>query len=761
MNPPSRLTALAAALVLASCSSSPPSTTCQDHLDCPTGQTCEAGACVDPTNPPPDCTDGQTRPCGPEPVGACRKGTQRCVSGKFEATCTGAVQPASETCNSVDDDCDGEVDEGVGSTFTVDADGDGFGSNAPGAQTRVACSAPAGFVDNRTDCDDARAAVNPQAAEVCDAPGADEDCDGTANEGCSCTPGASQPCCAGRGTQTCDAVDGGTALSACSVSPSAETCNGVDDDCNGTVDDGATTGSPDGGLTLDGGVANPDGTCTVGVGVCSMLGTTRCASGVLSCSATPGTSSGETCNLLDDDCDGQVDEADPGLCPATGQACMSGTCVCSPGQSVCNGACVTLSAEVCDGQDNDCDGQVDETLTIACNTDADGDGYADGTSTTQQCPNTTRPQAGNCPVGFVAPASSQGADCDAMNGSRYRLVSSRTDGDGDGYCTGAASNDCAGATALPGRRFAASCAATDDCNDAAAARWQLASSRSDADADGYCTGSATDDCVGTTALPGRRFSFECAALADCNDSSASAWQLVLSRTDADGDNVCVGGATLDCVGTTPLPGRRFSTSCNAIGDDCNDSNIGLYRVMQTRADADNDTYCAGATANECVGATAPTGRRFAANCNTPDDCNDANGGVFRLASVRIDADLDMWCTGTATTQCIGSSPPTGQRIAGSCQGDDCRDSNAYATSTCVLSGAYTTVSRVQTCPNGPQNNLVITSTFCPQGFSLSSYSAQILSGGGNCTATGPNNITQSCNFLEGTNCRIVGDCTAN
>ncbi|MCC6336188.1 MAG: putative metal-binding motif-containing protein [Myxococcales bacterium] len=706
MNPSLRLTA---ALLLVSCSSSPPSSTCQSHLDCPTGQVCEGGACVAPSTTT-DCTDGQTRPCGPDAVGACRKGTQRCVGGHFESTCTGAVQPSTEVCNAVDDDCDGEVDEGVGRTFTVDADGDGFGSNAPGAQTRVGCAAPQGFVDDRSDCDDARAQVNPSAAEVCDASGADEDCDGTANEGCSCTPGASQPCCAGRGTQTCEVVDGGTALSTCSVQPQAEVCNGVDDDCNGQPDDGATTVTGDGGVgVLDGGVANPDGTCTMGVGVCAMLGSTVCSAGTLSCTAVPGMSSAETCNTLDDDCDGQVDEAGAGLCPATGQACTSGACQCPGGQSVCNGACVALSAEVCDGVDNDCDGQVDETLTIACNADADGDGYADGTTTSQQCPNVARPQAGNCPVGFVAPAASLGADCDALNGSRYRLVSSRGDADTDGYCAGPASNDCVGTTALAGRRFVTACAATEDCND----------------------------------------------------SSASSWQLLSSRTDADGDTVCVGGASMDCVGSTPLPGRRFAASCNAVGEDCNDASLSLYRLMQTRADSDNDTYCTGATVNECVGVAAPSGRRFSANCQTPDDCNDTNGGLFRLAAVRSDGDGDTWCAGAAVTQCIGSSPSAGQRLAISCAGDDCRDTNSAATSTCVLPGAYTTVSHAQTCPNGPQNFTLITSTFCPAGFSLSSYSAQILSGLGNCTATSANTITQSCNFLEGTNCRVVGTCTAN
>jgi hypothetical protein len=659
MHTPTRFAALAAALVFISCSSAPPSTTCQSSADCPIGQICEASACVDPAAT--DCTAGQTRPCGPTAVGACRKGTQRCVDGTFETQCTGKVDAVAETCNGVDDDCDGQVDDGVGSTFTIDADGDGFGAAASGAETRVACTAPAGFVDNRGDCDDRPGvglASHPGAPEVCDATGLDENCDGTVNEGCGCTtPGTSQPCCAGRGTQTCDLVNGGTVLSACSVQATAETCNGVDDDCNGQVDDGATTGSSDGGVTTqDGGTVNPDGTCSVGLGVCAASGVTACTAGALVCSATTGSPGTETCNALDDDCDGQVDEAGPGLCPVTGQACSGGACACPSGQSVCNGTCRQLTTEVCDGVDNDCDGQVDEALTIACAADADGDGYADGAATTQQCPNTARPQAGNCPVGFVAPASSLGADCNPANGSVYRLVASRSDADNDTYCAGAAANDCVGASALPGRRFATACPATDDCND---------------------------------------------------------------------------------------------------------SNIGLYRLMASRSDADVDGYCTGAVATDCVGASPLPGRRFEPNCLLPDDCNDANATVFRLASVRTDGDNDGYCAGAAFTQCIGNAPPAGQRLAANCSGDDCRDTNSQATTTCVLAGAYATASRSQTCPNGPQSNTLIVTNFCPIGFSLSSYSAQILSGAGNCSAISPTTITQSCNFLEGTNCRIVGTCTAD
>jgi hypothetical protein len=308
-------------------------------------------------------------------------------------------------------------------------------------------------------------------------------------------------------------------------------------------------------------------------------------------------------------------------------------------------------------------------------------------------------------LGYVALASSLGPDCDRMNGAHYRLVSSLSDADGDGTCAG----------------------------------------------------TATNDCVGTTPLPGRRFAANCPLLPDCNDANAGVWQLALSRTDADGDTACVGPQTKDCVGTKALPGRRFATDCRA-EDDCNDADVGKFQLMSSRTDADGDGFCVGTAGNDCVGMSPLAGRRFTNNCLSPDDCNDSNAALFRIASVRTDADNDTYCVGTATNQCIGDAPPAGQRLANNCAGDDCRDSNPYATTACVLSGAYLTSSHGQTCPSGAQTSVLTVTNFCPFGFTLGGYSAQILSGLGQCTATSATTITQTCNFLEGTNCRIVGDC---
>jgi hypothetical protein len=92
-----------------------------------------------------------------------------------------AVHPgATEVCNGIDDNCNGQIDEGVKNTYYRDADGDGYGN--PNVTTQ-ACSAPAGYVSNSSDCDDSNAAVHPGATEVCN--GIDDNCNGQVDEGCT------------------------------------------------------------------------------------------------------------------------------------------------------------------------------------------------------------------------------------------------------------------------------------------------------------------------------------------------------------------------------------------------------------------------------------------------------------------------------------------------------------------------------------------------------------------------------------------------
>ncbi len=84
----------------------------------------------------------------------------------------------ADTCNEVDDDCDGQVDEDPDVVWFPDADDDGFGDPSTGGT--VSCSSMAGTVSNGLDCDDADGSVHPGAEDVCD--GIDQDCDGIADD---------------------------------------------------------------------------------------------------------------------------------------------------------------------------------------------------------------------------------------------------------------------------------------------------------------------------------------------------------------------------------------------------------------------------------------------------------------------------------------------------------------------------------------------------------------------------------------------------
>ncbi|HYG38153.1 MAG TPA: Ig-like domain-containing protein [Cytophagales bacterium] len=146
---------------------------------------------------------------------------------------------AVEVCDGIDNNCDGQIDEGVQTTFYADADGDGFGN---AEVTALTCSVPEGYVAVSGDCDDSKANVYPGAAEVCD--GLDNNCDGQIDEGVKTIFYADND---GDGfgnaeetTLACSAPEGYVAISGdcedndSSINPDGiDLCDGIDRNCDG------------------------------------------------------------------------------------------------------------------------------------------------------------------------------------------------------------------------------------------------------------------------------------------------------------------------------------------------------------------------------------------------------------------------------------------------------------------------------------------------------------------------------------------------
>jgi hypothetical protein len=282
---------------------------------------------------------------------------------------------AAETCDGVDQDCDTVVDNDAtdATDWYADADGDGHGAGA----ATSACTAPTGSVDSDDDCDDADATAFPGATEVCD--GADQDCDGTADNGVMSTfyadadtdtygdPTASTDACTAPSGYVADDSDCNDADGA--VNPAAtEVCDSADNDCDTVIDDGVTS-------TF---YADADAD-TYGDPDTSWQG----------CAAPSGFVTDAT------DCDDTDADANP-----------AGT-------------------EVCNGADDDCDGTADDGVDVAFYQDNDEDGFGDLATEARACA---------MPSGVVADST----DCDDTDSGVYPGAPELCDGmmddcDGTGW----------------------------------------------------------------------------------------------------------------------------------------------------------------------------------------------------------------------------------------------------------------------------------------------------------------------------------------
>ncbi|MCP4917125.1 MAG: hypothetical protein GY913_09385 [Proteobacteria bacterium] len=281
---------------------------------------------------------------------------------------------AIESCNGIDDDCNGSVDDAVGDTWYPDVDGDGYGDAELGVQS---CDGATGYVADATDCDDRDAEVNPGATEICNE--LDDDCDGSIDEDVESTFYADADADgAGDAAVTSDSCEAGDGFvdnsddcddTSASVSPYAtELCNDIDDDCDDEIDEDdaadATTWYED----ADGDTyGNPDSTTVSCEAASGWVGNDD------DCDDTDGDLNPDTVWYVDSDGDGY-------------------------GGDITVASCEQPSNFVDDSSDCD-DGDADLNPDTVWYADTDSDGYGDSTSTTASCEQ---------PSGYVDDAT----DCD-------------------------------------------------------------------------------------------------------------------------------------------------------------------------------------------------------------------------------------------------------------------------------------------------------------------------------------------------------------
>ncbi|MEY3013159.1 MAG: hypothetical protein RIT45_1894, partial [Pseudomonadota bacterium] len=463
---------------------------CTDGVPACSAQVPAAEAC----NGKDDDCDGKTdEGCDDDKDGYCAEGIAiadlpaSCTSAEG---CTGAMPPwcakgigdcndadkamnpgGVETCgDNKDNDCDGKTDVAsddqtpVGCTaFYADADKDGFGNPDKKA---CLCEATVAFpVADAKDCDDLDGNVKPGAKEIC-GNDKDDDCDGSQNQqdAVGCTNFYSDKDGDGYGTGAglclCAAKDDYKALAGgdCddtkkAFSPIAtETCDGFDEDCDGSTDEEGSQGCK--AWYADGdkdGWGDPNkSACLCGAsGLFVTLQAKDCNDG------NPVVHGGmqELCyDSIDNNCNGDTDEEGGKGCvdyyfdgdkDGYGDASKK-KCLCDKGQVAgytaskgtdCDdstGAIGPEAKEICDGKDNDCDGKTD----TGC--DKDGDGFCDDAKTTvgkpAACPKgggdcNDDPNAGGSGVYPGAKELCNGKDDNCGSGADEGC-----DDDSDGYC---------------------------------------------------------------------------------------------------------------------------------------------------------------------------------------------------------------------------------------------------------------------------------------------------------------------------------------
>jgi len=580
-----------------------------------------------------------------------------------------SVHPtASESCDTVDSDCDGSlVDEfpdfdGDGTPNCTDLDDDDDGD------------------PDATDCADLDPTIHSAAAETCDS--VDSDCDGDLVDEFANFDGDTQPDC----IDLDDDNDGDPDTSDCAdndasiYSGAAESCDAVDSDCDGDLvdgfDDTDSDGDPDCTDPDDDGDGDPD--------------TTDCAD------LDPSVYTGAV-EVVDDGIDQDCNGADTVTCfiDADGDGygglstttAADGDCT-DPGESAVNTDCDDGDASIYptateipgDGIDQDCDGA---DTGVACFEDLDGDGIGSSviiTSTDNDCDDPGE--------------SDDGDDCDDTNPdihpgaleyaddgidqdcNGFDTVTCWDDGDGDGWGDASILADDGDCT------DAGEAAAGGDCDDADPSIFPTAPETPDDTIDQDCDGFDTVTCF----VDGDNDGFgssatllsadgDCADAGeamdsgDCDDGLASVYPGATEIADDGVDQDCNGFDTVTCFvdgdgdgfgsPTTVLAddGDCADTGEAAVNNDCDDANASVYPGAPDAPDDGLDADCDGIDPVTCFddadGDTfgdVTTTVALDGDCTdagetaTPGDCDDGEATIYPGAPEACD-DVDSDCDG--------------------------------------------------------------------------------------------------------------------
>ena len=420
-------------------------------------------------------------------------------------------------------------------TYYADADSDTFGNLN---SPLSACSQPSGYVTNSTDCNDNNSAVRPNATEICNT--FDDDCDGLINEGITFITYYADNDADGFGNPN-------ASLSACSPPTGYVTNNSDCNDANALIKPGAV----------------------------------------------------ELCNLVDDNCNGQINEGlvfvnyyldtdqdGFGAGPATNSCTpIFGNYVTNNSDCNNNNANIRPNAvEICNSIDDNCNNLIDDGLTfVNYYIDSDGDGFGSGVAI-NSC---TNPGAGY---------ATNNTDC---NNNNAAIRPSATE-----QCNGI----------------------DDNCNNSVDEGLAFLNYYLDFDHDGYYL-SIVNACVS----PGPNYTTGGNILGDCDDNNLN--------INAGAIEICGNGIDENCNGVDPVcvvPGCTNPIATN-FNPNANLENGTCIILGCIDPNADNFNPQANSSDNSCIyyGCIDPFANNFDPTANTNDFSCEYNNAAISVSDLSV------------------------------------------------------------------------------------------------------------------------------